>query len=454
MTRITSAAVTSLLLAIGAAGCAPKAPPTVPTAPKYTDFVFPGLPDELAAQPPLANRHMQGWARLQSGDLRGAERDFRWVTERSPAYFPSETGLGYVALARKDFKEALEHFELGLAVSPRYASGLVGRGDALLGLGRTADAVATYEDALRVDPTLTDLRGRIDALRFRALEDQVAVARKARDAGRFDEAAAAYQRAIAASPQSGFLYRELASVEHNSGQSEQALAHARQAASLDPYDARAHVLAGEILEGQRLYTQATKEYEAAAAIEPSSDLASRIEAARAKADLAALPPEYHAIATDPSITRAALAALIGVRFEDLLQRAQGRQAPVMTDTRESWATPWIVSVVGAGIMDPFPNHTFQPAALVRRGDLAVTISHLLTLAAAAQPDLLARWRQGRPELSDLPPGHLMYPAAAFTVAAGVLPAVEGNAFEPGRMVSGAEAAAALDRVEAIWRDKR
>lgn len=453
MTRICSSVVTLLVLAAGASSCAPKAPPTVPAAPKYAGFVFPALPDELAAQPPLANRHMQAWARLESGDLRGAERDFRWVTERSPAYFPSETGLGYVALARKDFKEALEHFELGLAVSPRYASGLVGRGDALLGLGRTADAVASYEDALRADPTLTELRGRIDALRFKALEDQVGVARKARDGGRFDEAVAAYQRAIAASPQSGFLYRELAAVEQSAGKPDDALAHVQQAATLDPYDARAHVLAGEILEGQRQYAQAIAEYEAAAAIEPSGDITARIEAVRARADLAALPPEYHAIATDPSITRAALAALVGVRFEDLLQRVQGHPAPVMTDSRGSWAAPWIVSVVRSGVMDPFPNHTFQPAALVRRGDLAVTLSRLLTMAAADKPNLLARWREGRPVLSDLPPGHLMYPAAALTVEAGVLPSMEGSTFAPGRMVTGAEAIAALDRVEAIWRGK-
>lgn len=454
MRHLTRPILASLLLALGVSACASKAPPAVPTAPKYGSFVFPALPQELAAQPTFASRHTEAWHRLQAGDVRGAERDFRWVTSRSPAYFPSETGLGYVALARNDFKPALEHFELALAVAPRYASALVGRGDALIGLGRTAEAVANYEDALSADPSLTDLRGRIDALRFKALEDEVAVARKARDAGRFDDAVAAYQRAIAASPDSGFLYRELASTEQRQGKSADALEHARKAAALDPSDVRAHLLAGEILEAEREYAQAIAEYEAAAAIDPSPETTTRLEGARDRADLAALPPEFHAIAAEPAITRAALAALIGVSLEEMLQRAQGRAAPVMTDTRGSWAARWIASVARAGIMDPFPNHTFQPDALVRRSDLAVALSRLLPIAAAGHPQLLATWRDGRPKISDLPPAHLVYPAAALTVAAGVLPLADDGAFAPGRIISGAEAIEAIGRVQAIWQGKR
>jgi tetratricopeptide (TPR) repeat protein len=453
MTYVRRFIASAILLALALSGCAPKAAPTVPAAPKFASFVFPNVPEQLA-EPALVSRHNDAWRRLQAGDLRGAERDFRWVTSRSAAYFPSETGLGYVALARKDFKQALEHFELALAVAPRYASALVGRGDALLGLGRTAEAVANYEDALSVDPSLTDLRGRIDALRFKAVEDEVAIARKARDSGLLDDAIGAYQRAIASSPESGFLYRELASVEQQAGNAAQALEHARKAIAADPTDARAHVLAGEILEGQHEYRQAIAEYEAAAAIEPSPELSSRIEAARDRAEIAALPPEFHALAAEPTISRGALAALIGVNLEDLLRRAQPRQAPVMTDARGNWASPWIMAVVRAGIMDPFPNHTFQPAALIRRADLAVALSRLLPLAAAGRPQLLNQWREAQPKFSDLYPGHLVYPAAAMVVEAGVLPLLDGGAFEPGRMVSGAEAIEAIGRIDALWRGKR
>ncbi len=452
MTRVDRSLVTAALLLAMAAACAPKTAAPVAAAPRCPSFIFPGVPGILAQQPALVARHDGAWRFLQAGDLRAAEREFAWVTGQLPTFFPSQVGLGYVALARRDYREALERFELGLVVAPNYPSGLVGRGEALLGLGRQAEAIVNFEAATAADPSLTELRARVESLRFRNLEDQVASARKARDAGRLDEAATAYERALAASPESGFLYRELAMVEQRRGRLEPALAHAQKAIELDPSDVRARVLAGEVLESQRQFTAAIAEYEAAAAVEPSDELATRMERARERAALAELPPEFQNIQAEPMITRAQLAALIGVRLNDLLEQATRRETPVMTDTRGSWAAPWIMAVVRAGIMDPYPNHTFQPGAYIRRNDLAMAISRLLGTVGTANPRALERWRAARPKFDDLPATHLIYPAAALAVAAGVLPAIDGSTFQPGRAVSGAEALASLERLDALWRD--
>ena len=114
----------------------------------------------------------------------------------------------------------------------------------------------------------------------------------------------------------------------------------------------------------------------------------------------------------------------------------------MTDTRGSWAAPWIQSVTRAGIMEAFPNHTFQPGAVVRRGDLATIVSRALSLIAAENPRLAASWRNARRRFPDLSPSHLTYPAAALAVEAGVVkPAADGS-FQLSRPVTGAEAVAA------------
>jgi tetratricopeptide (TPR) repeat protein len=452
MNRSIHSGIALILLLLVA--CAPKTRPAVVTAPRYPSFIYPGVPPALTVQSALADRHRLAWNHLQAGDLRAAEREFRWVTGQLSTFFPAETGLGYVSLAKRDYREALEHFELGLAVAPNYPAGLVGRGEALLAMGRDADAIVNFEAAVAADPSLTDLRPRIESLRFRALEQQVSTARKAREAGRFEEAAAAYQRALAASPDSGFLYRELALTEQRLDRPNDALAHARKALELDPNDVRAHVISGEVLESQLQYEAAIGEYEAAAAIEPSEDLTRRIEAVRERAALAALPAEYHTIQANPAISRAQLAALIGVRLDDLVRLAARRPAPVLTDTRGNWASPWITAVVRAGVMDPFPNHTFQPAATIRRGDLAVAISRLLALTGPRHQESLERWREGRPRFDDLPPTHLTYPAAALAVEARVLEPLEGQTFQPGRPVSGMEAIEAIDRVDALWSEGR
>ena len=56
---------------------------------------------------------------------------------------------------------------------------LVGRGQALLELQRDGDALASFEAALKADPSLTNLQGRIDVLRFRAVQDNLARAKAA-----------------------------------------------------------------------------------------------------------------------------------------------------------------------------------------------------------------------------------------------------------------------------------
>jgi tetratricopeptide (TPR) repeat protein len=449
MKRLAARAAALLALAL-AISCAPKAPPaTAVTAPRFPSYPYPAVPADLGVDRVLTNRHDSAWQALQRGDLRVAEREFRAAAEGRPGFYPAETGLGFALLARREFRDALAAFDRAVLKAPQYVPGLLGRGEALAAVGRTVEAVTTLEAALAADPNVPDLGARIDALRFKVVEDQIAAARRAREAGRGEEARAAYERAIGSSPQSGFLYRELAMVEQRLGQLDSALVHARRAAELDPYDARAHILAGEILEEQRDFEAATREYEAAAAIEPGEAINERIEHARARAALAALPPEYRAIPSEPAITRAQLAALVGVRLEALIQQARRRTTPVMTDTRGSWAAPWIAAVVRAGVMDVYPNHTFQPAAIVRRSDLALAVSRVLALIGAERPEALEEWKAGRPRFLDLPPAHLGYPAAALAVSAGVLPPLEGNSFQPSKTVPGAEAVSAIERLEAL-----
>ncbi|HXH05069.1 MAG TPA: S-layer homology domain-containing protein, partial [Vicinamibacterales bacterium] len=158
--------------------------------------------------------------------------------------------------------------------------------------------------------------------------------------------------------------------------------------------------------------------------------------------------------TRPTVTRGELAALVGVRLADLLASAPRRTAVVVTDVRHHWAAPWILPVVGAGLMDPYPNHTFQPDAPVSRGDLARLASRALALLARSDPKRYARWRAEHPRFSDLPDHHVAYPAAAMAAAAGVVPPLEDGTFQLTRTVSGAEAAAAIDRLRALGSARR
>jgi hypothetical protein len=167
-----------------------------------------------------------------------------------------------------------------------------------------------------------------------------------------------------------------------------------------------------------------------------------------------MPAEYRSIETAATVTRAQLAALLGVRLDDLLKRAPRTNAVVITDTRSSWAAPWILSVTRAGLMEVYPNHTFQPGVFVRRGDLAVAASQALTLIAASNPKLAASLRSARGKFPDVPPTHLRYNAASIAVQSGVMSVTGEGTFELSRPISGAEAIAAINRLEELGGLKR
>src|SRR5262249_17005010 len=196
------------------------------------------------------------------------------------------------------------------------------------------------------------------------------------------DAANAYRRAIAGSPDSAFLYRELAGIDAQRGATEAALANLRKALAIDPADVGSIVQVGDLLAAQGDLAGAERSYAEALSLEPSGAVEAKLEALRTKAELARLPAEYRAIDTATEGTRGDLAALIAVRLPEVVQAARRPDGVVITDVQAHWAAPWIIAVARAGLMDPFENHTFQPNAVVRRTDLALAMSRLLGRLAA------------------------------------------------------------------------
>jgi tetratricopeptide (TPR) repeat protein len=441
--RFAAIALVALLPA-----CASRTPPaaTVPLAPKYTEFLFPAVPAEYQ-KTVAADRLERGWRLLQSDDLRGADREFGAALQRSPDFYPAQTGAAYVALARGDQLKAVATFDGVLSRSPRYVPALVGRGQSLLALKREPEALAAFEVAVAVDPTLIDLKSRIDVLRFRGTQAVIEEARSAAASDRIDAAVAAYMRAIAMSPESGFLHREIGIVERRRSNTREALDHFRRGVELDPSDVVSLVQMAELLEQGGDFLAAEAAYRKAADVEPSSELSARVAAIAAKGRDARLPAEVRAIAAASQISRGELAALIGIRLESVLRDAPNRQV-VMTDTRGHWAAQWITRVAAAGVIDPFENHTFQPRSALRRVELARAVNQLVRLIAAKHPELRNRLTE-KPRIADMTPGHLDYPAVSVSVATGVIPLGAEQRFGLNATVSGAEALDAIGRLQAL-----
>lgn len=438
----TALALLSLCL-LNACATRTVAPPPA-GAPAFPDFVRPAVPDALRPGPDAA-RLDAGWHALQAKDLAGAGRIFAEILQRRPAFYPAQTAAGYVAVAQGEPAQAVTAFDAALAVDPAYAPALAGRGEALLTLGREDEALDTFRAAHAADGAL-DLSARIDVLALRRVQRLITAARTAAERGGVSEARVAYTEAIAAAPEGAFLYRELGLLDVKAGDRTAALAHLRQAVALDGDDAVSWRQIGDLLAEGRDYDAARDAYLRAVDADPALDLADELTRIREAARLAAMPAEFRAIATAAQISRGDLAALVVDRLGGWLDRTTPRTA-VATDVRGHWAAEAITRVIRAGVMDPLPNHTFQPRAAVRRAELASVASRLLALAAARDRALATRVA-ARPAIADVGRAHLDYPAVARAVAAGVMP-LENGRFLPVRAVSGAEAQSVIDRLRQL-----
>ena len=430
------------------ASCATRVP--VITTPTYPSYPFPTVPQELAGTRAAAE-HERAWLFLQAGDLDEAELRFAAALRRSPEFHPSRAGLGFVGLARGQAEAAVARFDQVLVASPAYVPALLGRGEALLVGDRVDEAIKSFQAALVADPRLTSLRQRVEELRFVGLMNQVARARGATAAGRDAEARAAYERVIAASPESGFLYIELAEVERRQGDTAGALELLGRAVELDSSVAAPWVLMFEIYLAKGDLDRAEQALLRAYAIDPDEDTARGLADLETRRRAESLPPEYREIETAEAITRGQLAVMIGVQFETLLADTAAGRTAIITDARDHWGYQWVIAVARAGIMEPDTNYRFQPEQVVTRAELALAAVRLLRLLAVEATSLPVG---ARASFSDLAPGHLSYPAASEAVAAGVLQPLERNTFQPGRPVSGAEVVTALGRLDGLKGDGR
>jgi tetratricopeptide (TPR) repeat protein len=439
----------ALVVATGIAACAAHKPPPVVATPKYPEFPKLDVPVELAATPEVQRQFDEGWQRLQADDLRGASAGFSDILKQNPDFYPAETALGYVAVAQKQFKEAVGHFAVALTKNDRYMPAVQGEIDAALTAGDDAAAISGIQLLLKIDPSRDELRGRMEALRLRLVQSELSAAAAAREAGRLADAQTILTRARQAAPSSSAVLRELASVELAQGAADAAEDHARKAVQLDTTDAESLAVLGNVLEAQGKTAEAADTYKRAIALDPRPAWRQKADALVARANYEALPADYRAIPTAATVTRGQLAAMIGIDLKSIVDQAPKKPAVVITDVRTHWAAPWILPVAQAGLMDVFANHTFQPNSTVRRSDLAQVVSQLLTLAGARRPNDLASWRAARPRLADVSAGYVSYRAIGMAVTAGAMKLDDDGKFWPSRPATGEEVVAAVARVRQL-----
>jgi tetratricopeptide (TPR) repeat protein len=427
-----------------AAGCTPKTPPVVAPSAAWR---VPAIPSDLSADPQRA-RFDTAWRRVQRGDIGGGEKVFEDIARRSPGFYPAVVSLGELRLRRQQYAAAAPLFDRALAINPSYLPALNGLAEAKLGAGDDAGAFAALTKLVAADPSRTDASARLEVVRLRVAQAELDLATRARADNKLDEAALHLQRAMEATPQNGAVLRASSALELAMGREDVAEARAREAIAIDPQDAEAFAALGDALDVEGRLPEAVAAYERAFALDPRPAWRERRESLATASATRSLPVQYRAITQATAVTRADVAAMLGVRLAGAVSHAPDRSTTVVTDTRGQWAARWILPVVRAGWMEPLPNHTFQPADTVHRAELAAIVAAVLTDVAALRPRDLAKWQTARPVFADITRDHASYTVASIAVSSGVMTA-EGGRFAPARAVSGVELAATIRRLEQL-----
>jgi tetratricopeptide (TPR) repeat protein len=423
--------VAALLVMVGLSACATAPPPVVGPS-EADDYVFPGwAPSELSQDEGQGVE--RAWRSVRAGQGADAEKRFRDLLRKHPGSVPAETGLGYALLRQGRAPDAARSFAAVLERRPDYVSALVGAASAALRAGSPDEALQHLRRAAGLDPSNETVKRRLGEVRLQVTERRVAAAREALAAGQHDRAIAEYRSALDAAPEVMEVRLALADLLAERGQPDAAAA-VLEAAPQPERQVLIHL--GDLLAGRREYGRALEAYRRVLALDPhDEDALRRSRDVREALELLQMPEEYRRIPSSPTITRGDLAALVMSKLT-LLSRLPAGPAKVAIDISGSWARDQIIRALALDILDVYPNHTFQPAAIVRRGDLASVVQRVLDLAkypagAAANP-------------TDMTGSNLFRYPAERVVGAGLMDLTDAGAFEAWRPVTGQEAVDVLE----------
>jgi tetratricopeptide (TPR) repeat protein len=413
--------------------CAPRVAPRLPEG---EDYVLPAAaPGELSKDE--ARDLESAWRRIQAGDAAEAGRSLERLLARRPGLLPVETGLAYARLRAGRLDDAAALFDSVLARREDYVPALVGAGSTAFRRGDAEAAVRLYRRAQAAAPNDPLVRKRLAELKVQVADRRMALAQAAVEAG--DDAAAAreYRAALEAAPEVAGVRLALADLLEQQGDPVGAVA----ALEGDPSgDRQVALRLARLLASEHEYARAGEVYRGLLTRNPADEEALAGErAAREGLELLTMAEEYRRIPEASRLSRADLAALLAVKVT-ALRRIGSHEPRVAVDIGGSWAREYVATVLALGVMDVYPNHTFQPGATVRRVDLARAVSRALEQL---------RWPIGGTTAPvDMPRSHLDYEAVTRALGAGLMTLAPGGAFEPWRPVTGREG---MDVVEALAR---
>jgi tetratricopeptide (TPR) repeat protein len=326
-------------------------------------------------------------------------------------------GNVYRGLGRTE--EAIATYQRAIQLDPNYAYPHNGLGTVYADLGRTGEAMAAFQQAIQLDSKYATPHNGLgnvyrDLGRF---EEAIAAHQRAiqldskyatphnglgnvyADLGRTEEAIAAYQRAIQLDPKFAYPHNGLGTVYADLGHTEEAIAAYQRAIQLDPNYASPHNGLGITYHHLGRYDEAIGEYEKAIALDPqNADIHyNQGNAYQAKGDLEKAIEKYRrAIELKPE--EPDVYSSLGYIY---LRRNEPEEAEVEFNQAIRLAPKDYIPVLNLGLARALQGRADEARALWRQGlalcqgnDVSTKLNRaLFTVVAGEAEDGLRQMRQ-------------------------------------------------------------
>jgi tetratricopeptide (TPR) repeat protein len=310
--------------------------------------------------------------------------------------------------------------------------------------GRDDLAFAEFREIIKNEPDHIWVRAQFENIKKEKTQESLDAGKAYLDAGNIQGSKEAYLRALYYSPESPQAHLALADIFQQEDNLESALVHLEAASKTDPENMEILERYGDVLYMANENKRGLEVYERLLAEQPDNlGYQQRIEILKNRLGIFELPSQYNAIMSSEAVSKEEVAALLAVKFKDVLQES-AKKPPIIIDIATSWADEFILKMTSIGLLDIYPNHTFRPKKIITRAEMAEILMRLVNHLMDRGYRFIQQIPPESIQISDVSADNYYYQPIILIVSYDIMSLSLDKTFKPDLPVSGPDTIRLLD----------
>jgi len=406
------------------------------------------LPQSIVTELSLDERILveDAWKSIRVGNTKNAQKIIEGLGSENSFYY---VGMGYVAYLLSDSQTAEQYFKASLSYFPDVGLAHFGLAQIYQDLDKVDNAFSEYREILKNDPDNPWAKPRYEEIKERKTGEALTEARAFLSAGDGEKGKESFLRALYYSPDSTEAHLALGKIYRDECNFQNALLHLKAASTgeAENTDIRKELAdtlfqAGELKNSLGIYEDLLDKNPG------NQEIRDRMETIKNRLGIFELPSQYNAIQSTESVTKEDVAALLSVKYKDIIDEQSGKP-PIIIDISTSWATRFILQTASLGILDVYPNHTFQPKKVITRAEMAEILFRLIEHLKRKGYNFVQQIPPNRIQISDVSPSNYYYRPILLLISYDIMTLSKDRVFNPDLAVSGRETIRLMDLILAL-----